>query len=110
MTTTNQHEQAGAGIAGQGVTRALPEGVPGDGQPAAARLTTEQVWQALAKASFAVLGHVTPAGGTPLQRRRLQDRRAAANATFLKSDRQRLAVAVAVRAVAGPIPRGGRAR
>ena len=25
-------------------------------------LTTEQVWRALAKASFAVLGHVTPSG------------------------------------------------
>lgn len=26
------------------------------------RLTSEQVWQAIAKASFAVLGHVTPSG------------------------------------------------
>ncbi|HEV8649047.1 MAG TPA: pyridoxamine 5'-phosphate oxidase family protein [Actinomycetes bacterium] len=36
---------------------------PGDdGQPMAARLTTEQVWHQLAKASFAVLSHITPAG------------------------------------------------
>jgi hypothetical protein len=33
-----------------------------DGRPRAARLTSEQVWQQLAKASFAVLSHVTPAG------------------------------------------------
>ena len=32
------------------------------GQPTAARLTTEQVWHQLAKASFAVLGYVTPSG------------------------------------------------
>jgi hypothetical protein len=28
----------------------------------AARLTTEQVWHQLAKASFAVIGYVTPSG------------------------------------------------
>jgi hypothetical protein len=48
MTTTNQHQQA----------RVATD----EDRPTAARLTTEQVWQALAKASFAVLGHVTPAG------------------------------------------------
>lgn len=30
--------------------------------PEAPRLTSEQVWKALARASFAVLGHVTPSG------------------------------------------------
>lgn len=59
MATTIQQEQAGGGTAVQG----LPQGVSGhDGQPVAARLTTEQVWRALANASFAILGHVTPSG------------------------------------------------
>jgi hypothetical protein len=59
MATTIQQEQAGGGTAVEGLTR----GVSGhDGQPVAARLTTEQVWRALANASFAVLGHVTPSG------------------------------------------------
>jgi hypothetical protein len=31
-------------------------------RPSQARLTSEQVWRAVAKASFAVLSHVTPAG------------------------------------------------
>jgi Pyridoxamine 5'-phosphate oxidase len=59
MATTNQHQQAGLGTAGAGVARVAPQD---GGQPTAARLTTEQVWQQLAKASFAVLGYVTPAG------------------------------------------------
>ena len=59
MATTNQHQQAGLGTAGGEVTRAAA----GDGgQPMAARLPTEQVWQQVAKASFAVLGYVTPSG------------------------------------------------
>jgi hypothetical protein len=59
MATTNQSQQARIGRAGQGV----PGPVPGDGgQPTAAHLTTEQVWQQVAKASFAVLGYVTPSG------------------------------------------------
>jgi hypothetical protein len=59
MATINQPQQAGLGTAGQGVTRAAA----GDGgQPTAARLISEQVWHQLAKASFAVLGYVTPAG------------------------------------------------
>jgi Pyridoxamine 5'-phosphate oxidase len=57
MTTTNQHQQAGRGTAGEGVARAVHED---GGQPTAARLTTEQVWHQIAKASFAVLGYVTP--------------------------------------------------
>jgi len=59
MATTIQHQQARVGRAGDGV----PGAVAGDGrQPTAARLTTEQVWHQVAKASFAVLGYVTPAG------------------------------------------------
>jgi nitroimidazol reductase NimA-like FMN-containing flavoprotein (pyridoxamine 5'-phosphate oxidase superfamily) len=59
MATTNQHQQAGLGTAGQEV----PHPAAGDdARPIAARLTNEQVWQQLAKASFAVLGYVTPAG------------------------------------------------
>src|SRR5215475_77403 len=44
MTTTKEHEQAGTGGA------------------VAARLTSERVWRALNRASFAVVGYVTPAG------------------------------------------------
>ena len=59
MATTMQHQQAGVGTRGAGVTRAAA----GDGdQPMAAHLTTEQVWDKVAKGSFAVLSHVTPAG------------------------------------------------
>ena len=59
MATINQPQQAGLGTAGTEVARAAPQD---GGQPTAARLTTEQVWHQLAKASFAVLGYVTPAG------------------------------------------------
>jgi hypothetical protein len=59
MATTTQHPQAPDGTAGARGTRAAPVH---DGRPRAARLTSEQVWQQLAKASFAVLSHVTPAG------------------------------------------------
>jgi hypothetical protein len=59
MAATNQHQQAHVGTAGVGVTRAA---AGGDGPPVAARLTTEQVWHQVTKASFAVLSHVTPAG------------------------------------------------
>ena len=44
MTTAREHEQAGTGGA------------------IAARLTREQVWRVLARASFAVVSYVTPAG------------------------------------------------
>jgi hypothetical protein len=59
MAITNHHQQAGLGTAGQKVTHPAAED---GGQPMAARLTSEQVWHALGKASFAVLGYVTPAG------------------------------------------------
>jgi Pyridoxamine 5'-phosphate oxidase len=59
MATTTQHQQAHVRTGGAEGSRVAPEP---DGQPIAARLTTEQVWQQLAKASFAVLSHATPAG------------------------------------------------
>lgn len=59
MATTNRHQQAGLGTAGAGVARVASQD---GGQLTAARLTTEQVWHQLAKASFAVLGYVTPSG------------------------------------------------
>lgn len=59
MEITTQHSQAPVGTAGARGTRAAPEH---DGWPRAARLATEQVWQQLAKTSFAVVSHVTPAG------------------------------------------------
>ena len=59
MAATNQHQQAHVGTAGAGVTRAA---AGGGGRPMAARLTTKQVWHQLAKASFAVLSHLTPSG------------------------------------------------
>jgi hypothetical protein len=59
MAATNQHTQAPVGAAGAGPTRAA---AGGGGPPMAARLTTEQIWHQLAKGSFAVLSHVTPAG------------------------------------------------
>ena len=59
MVIANQHRQAGLGTAGQEV----PHPAAGDGaRPMAPRLTTEQVWHQIAKASFAVIGYVTPAG------------------------------------------------
>jgi hypothetical protein len=59
MATSNQPQQAGLGTAGAGVARIAPQD---GGRPTRTRLSTEQVWQQLAKASFAVLGYVTPAG------------------------------------------------
>jgi pyridoxamine 5'-phosphate oxidase-like protein len=59
MATTNQHTQAPVDTPGAGVTRAA---AGDDGRPMVARLTSEQVWQQLAKGAFAVLSHVTPAG------------------------------------------------
>src|SRR6266702_6528505 len=59
MLTTIDHQEARAATGGEGVTRAVSGD---DGQPMAARLTTEQVWSRVAKASFAVLGYVTPSG------------------------------------------------
>jgi hypothetical protein len=51
MAMTGQPQQAAVGRAGTGVLGAAAEDRR---QPTAARLTTEQIWQQLAKASFAV--------------------------------------------------------
>jgi Pyridoxamine 5'-phosphate oxidase len=59
MATTTKHQQAHIGSGGAEGTRAAREH---DGQPIAARLTTEQVWASARQASFAVLSHITPAG------------------------------------------------
>jgi hypothetical protein len=60
-TTTTKPQEANVAGAGAGKPAAgAVIGADGDGQ--AARLTSEQVWRALAKASFAVVSHVTPAG------------------------------------------------
>jgi hypothetical protein len=60
MATRISHEEANVGTRSGGVTGAGPED---DGRWMGPRLTSEQVWQVLAKASFAVLGYVTPSGG-----------------------------------------------
>jgi hypothetical protein len=59
MVTRTRHEEANAGTGSEGTTRAVPED---EGRWLGPRLTSEQIWQALAKASFAVLGYVTPSG------------------------------------------------
>jgi hypothetical protein len=58
MATTNQHTRAPAGHGRHGGDPRSPQG---SSEPMA-RLTTEQVWHQVAKASFAVLSHRTPAG------------------------------------------------
>jgi hypothetical protein len=59
MVTSIRHQQASVSTTGEGASGAVPgEG----GQAMTPRLTTEQVWHQLARASFAVLSHVTPAG------------------------------------------------
>jgi Pyridoxamine 5'-phosphate oxidase len=47
------------GTAGEGVPHAA---LRDDGRAMAARVTTEQVWHQVVKASFAILSYVTPAG------------------------------------------------
>jgi hypothetical protein len=59
MAATRKHQQPQVGMAGEGLAGAISSR---DGQPMEARLTTDQVWRALSKASFAILGHVTPRG------------------------------------------------
>jgi hypothetical protein len=59
MATRTYHEEADVGPGSERLTRATPEDERRSDTP---RLTSEQVWQAVAKASFAVLSHVTPAG------------------------------------------------
>jgi hypothetical protein len=59
MATRTSHEEAKVGTRSEGVTGAVSED---DRRWIGPRLTSEKVWQALAKASFAVLGYVTPSG------------------------------------------------
>lgn len=58
MATRTTHRYANVGRASQGAIRAAPE----PGQRTGPRVTAEQVWQALAQSSFAVVGYVTPSG------------------------------------------------
>jgi hypothetical protein len=60
MATTTHHQQPPpVGTADAEGTHAASEH---EGQPTAGALTSDQIWHQLAKASFAVLSHVTPAG------------------------------------------------
>ena len=59
MGAMTRDREARVGATDEGVTRPLPKG---DGQRMGPRLTSEQVWSALAEASFAILSYVTPAG------------------------------------------------
>lgn len=70
MAITIQHRQACVGTAGEGAPGAVSGG---DGQPTAARLTTEQVWHQVAKASFAVLGAIVHPAGSPQARPLLKE-------------------------------------
>lgn len=57
MATVDEQDEAGAGRA-----RDPAVGAMGGSEATPARLTSEQVWRALAGASFAVVSYVTPAG------------------------------------------------
>ena len=59
MATRTGHEGTNDGARSQGVIEAIPHDDDGWKGP---RLSSEQVWHALAKATFAVLGYVTPSG------------------------------------------------
>jgi hypothetical protein len=59
MATTTKPDET---IAGSADTPVDSTAIGEDGDQPAARLTSEQVWRELAKASFAVVSHVTPAG------------------------------------------------
>ncbi len=59
MATRNSREETNVGTRSQGVTEVVPEA---DRRRIGPRLTSEKVWHALAKTSFAILGYVTPSG------------------------------------------------
>lgn len=61
MTTTITTPEASVANTGTSASAASTPVAPVD-QNQAARLSSEQVWRALAKASFAVISYVTPAG------------------------------------------------
>src|SRR5262249_55732149 len=88
----------GSGTAAGGAVMATRT-IRDQGGKARPGLTSEQVWQAVARASFAVLSHVTPAGGPP------------SSGVMDKTTRRRLVVAVAPGSLEAPhVParRGGR--
>lgn len=59
MATRIAQEGTRVGTRREGVTKAVAEG---DGQRTGPRLTSDQVWQALTKRSFAIFSCVTPLG------------------------------------------------
>src|SRR5690242_7422438 len=59
MATASSHQETHAGITREAGSR---EGTREGGTARGARLTSEQVWQAVARASFCVVSYVTPAG------------------------------------------------
>jgi hypothetical protein len=59
MATRTTHQQVNVGTRRGGASGAVSEA---DGLRMAPGLTSEEVWRALAKRSFAVLGYVTPSG------------------------------------------------
>jgi hypothetical protein len=59
MTTKTGQEEANVGTRTERATQAGPEG---DGRHRAPQPATERIWHALEKASFAVVGYVTPTG------------------------------------------------
>ncbi len=80
MAIRTTHQQVNLGTGRGGTTEAAADA---DGQRMAQRLTSEQVWRALARASFAVLGYVAPSGEPR------------SSGVVYKAIRQRLYVAVA---------------
>lgn len=59
MNTTIDHKDVRLDTRTEGLRRS---GIQDEAKAASARLISEQVWREIAKASFAVLGYVTPAG------------------------------------------------
>jgi Pyridoxamine 5'-phosphate oxidase len=59
MATRTNREEASVGPRGEGMIRVVPKNDLWSMRPG---LTSEQVWQAVAHASFAVLSYVTPSG------------------------------------------------
>lgn len=59
MAARTDHEESKVGTRTEGIIGTVPEDKARSAGP---RLTSEQVWHALAKASFAVLSYVTPSG------------------------------------------------
>jgi hypothetical protein len=73
MATRTSHVQSNVGAGSEGMLGAAL--LVDDGRRMGPRLTSKQVRDALAKASFAILSYVTPFGGATFERRRLHDHR-----------------------------------